>query len=45
MKFQSEVAHHHVEISKSVIKNWVDRPKTCKEATKGLQVWILRGNL
>lgn len=30
-----------MEISKSVIKNWGSSPKTCGEAIKGLQAWML----
>lgn len=41
MKFQSDLPRHQVEISKSISKNWVSDSKTCKEASKGSQVWIL----
>ena len=45
MKFQSEVQNHLVEISKNSIKNWINNPKTCKEAIKGLCMWILGDHL
>ena len=45
MKFQSEVPNHLVEISKNIIKNWINSPKTCKEAIKGLHMWILGEHL
>lgn len=45
MKFQSEVLNHLMEISKNIIKNWINSPKTCKEAIKGLHMWILGEHL
>ena len=45
MKFQNEVPNHFVEISKNIIKNWINSPKTCKEAIKGLHLWILGEHL